>query len=794
MGRCRCPDRLVRFGGAAENDWFENMKALLTSTLVALAILTLPGLAGAENGPDTVADVRVEGNEYMSDQAVLHHVKTRVGNPYNEDVLKADELRLLETGRFSSVKVHRTLTSEGVVVTFEVTEHPTIDSIEITNNKGMETKRILRDLPYGQGDPLSDFTVESNRKAIERLYRDEGYQFVEVTSTVRHRQVAYNVVEGPRVNVAKVIYEGNTHFSAWTLNQRIGTHRAWWPFIKGPLDLGQVDRDVNTLRASYKDEGFLGAEVSYRLEYNDDKSKVTVIFVIEQHDRYRVNQVVFEGNTAFSDRDLMSRITLAQGRFITALQLRQDTQALISTYGEVGYISASVDSEISYLNPDLPPPAWAAATPGRAALVNVVFHIEEHDQYSVGRIDIRGNTVTHEHVIRRELRIYPEQPVYNTVAVERSEQKLMDLRLFDEVSIDPVAAEGRRRNVLVTVKEARTAEFLVGVGVSSQSGLLGNISFTQRNFDITGWRRKDGQGQLFKGAGQTFSVVAEPGTELMRFKIEWFEPYLFDQPYSLGAKAYLFERGRDTYDELRYGPVVSLGHMLRSRWYVELAGRIEGIDIGDLDEDAPPEVLDVEGNSWVTAIKASLIKDRTDSRWMPTTGDRIAFSFEQAVGDFSFSTLEASYRWYRTLYTDALDRKHYIATKVQYGQIFGDAPVFEKFYGGGIGSIRGFEYRGISPRSKGTDHRIGGDFLFLAGAEYNFPIYGKMFRGVVFLDTGTVEEDFGMTTYRAALGAGLRWTIPMMGPVPIQLDFAVPLAKDDEDDEQVFSFSIGWTF
>ena len=783
--------RRAQIGGVAE-EWSENMNRLLITATI-LAVCTGAALADVGDNQAIVADVRVVGNEYMSEEAILHHVKTRVGKRYNEDVVKADEKRLLETGRFRDVTINRTMTSEGVVVTFEVAERPTIDSVHFTNNKQINEKKLRRELPYDMGDALSDFTVEANRKAIIQLYKDEGYQFVEVTETVKHRQVIYNIVEGPRVRVGKVVFEGNTYFKRWTLKNKIGTHRAWWPFISGPLDLEQVERDVNTLRSMYRDEGFLGAEVSHRLEYNDDKSKVMVVFVIAQHDRYRVNRVIFKGNTAFGDADLARRIGLAQGRFMAALQLRQDTKSLVSTYGEVGYIMADVEPRTVYLDPGLPPPAWAAGLTGEVALVDVVFEITERDQYHIGDVIIRGNNVTQERVIRRELKFYPEH-LYNTVAVDRSKKRLEETQLFNSVKIDPIGDEPRKRDVLITLAEARTAEFLVGVGASSQSGLLGNISFTQRNFDIKGWRRKSGRGQRFKGAGQRFSVVAEPGTELMRFKVEWLEPYMFDLPYSLGVKAYLFERGRDTYDERRYGPVVSVGHRFRNRWYGELAARIEGIDIRDLDSDAPPEVLADQGNHWVTGLKTSLIKDRTDSRWMPTRGDRIDLSFEQVVGDFNFGRIEGTYRWYRTLWVDAMDRSHYIATKFHAGQIVGDAPVFEKFYGGGIGSIRGFEYRGVSPRSEGTSDRIGGDFIMLAGAEYNFPLYGEMFRGVVFLDTGTVEEDFGVGSYRAAAGFGVRWVIPMMGPIPVKLDFAFPLAKDGEDDEQVFSFSLGWYF
>ncbi len=202
----------------------------------------------------------------------------------------------------------------------------------------------------------------------------------------------------------------------------------------------------------------------------------------------------------------------------------------------------------------------------------------------------------------------------------------------------------------------------------------------------------------------------------------------------------------------------------------------------------------VSGTHGIVGVKGSLTRNRTDSRWLPSTGDVLRFSYEQVVGDFEFGKAYTEYKIYRTLYVDALDRKHILSGRAAAGQIFADAPIFEKFYGGGIGSVRGFSYRGISPRSAGTDDPIGGDFMAFLGAEYTFPLVTDIIRGVVFLDTGTVEEDFEVTTWRAAVGVGVRWTIPLFGSVPLSFDFGFPLNQASEDDTQIFSFTIGWTF
>jgi outer membrane protein assembly factor BamA len=488
---------------------------------------------------------------------------------------------------------------------------------------------------------------------------------------------------------------------------------------------------------------------------------------------------------------------LQRGEFFVTMELREDTAVMEETYGELGYIEARVTARKQFLSPDAPIPAWAKGLDGGApSLLNVIFRIEEADQYRIGRVDIRGNRITQERIIRRELRFFPEQ-LLNMKAVTESQHRLTETQLFERVDIQPLGTAPNERNVLVQIKEGHTGQIMLGAGISTNSGLLGNVAYTERNFDITRFPRSWSDmfsGRAFKGAGQTLRVVAEPGLELMRFHVDWFEPRLFDQPYSLGTKAFLFTRGRENYDETRYGGVVSVGHRFRNRWYGEVSSRVEGVRIHNLDSDAPPEVRSDSGTHALVGVKGTLIRDRTDSRWQPSRGDRFNLSYEQVFGSYDFGRATGDYRIYRTLYVDALDRKHIIAARVAAGSIFGDAPVFERFYGGGIGSVRGFEYRGISPRSTGTDEPIGGDLFVFAGTEYSFPIVGEQLRGVVFLDTGTVENSCEMTDYRVSAGVGLRWYIPLFGPIPMSLDFGFPISRDGDDEEQLINFAFGWTF
>ena len=758
---------------------------------VAAVCLAAPAAEEPAVPPSTVLEVRVEGNHRLSADAVLSHVRTRAGGPFDESVVKADEQRLLETRQFTHVEATKAVTDKGVIVTFTVAERGGVTEIQFIGSKAVKPAELAKALAFSVGDPLDRFSVESGRKAIEASYRDKGYPQVEVTvdeAALKEGRVIYTIREGPEIFVKKIRFEGNTHFGWLKLRTSIGSSERFWPIITGVLDEDQIRRDVDTLRNLYVEDGFLDAEVSRRLDVSPDKSRVVLTFLIKEGPRYRVQNVILRGNTMFSDADLISRLSLQGDAFFTAQGLQHDIKAIEDAYGELGYIHATVRASKQF---PAPAPQDVAAPP---PLVNVVFNITEDDQYRVGRVIIRGNAVTQDRVIRREMRFFPEQ-LYNSVAVDESRKRLMETGLFNKVTITPEGNAPGVRDAAVVVEEAQTGRVMLGVGVSSNSGLLGNVTYSQKNFDILAWpggQRK--WADAWKGAGQTLTISVEPGTELSQAYIDWLEPRLWDKQYSLGQRVYFFDRKRETYREERVGYVPSFGHRFANGWYGEVSARIEDVHIGSLDNDAPPEVRDVQGDNFLAGPKVTFTRDRTDSRWMPSTGDRFQISAEEIGGSSTFTDVAADYHIYRTLWTDALDRKHILATRVMAGNIFGDAPVFERYYGGGIGSVRGFKYRGISPRSEGTNEQIGGDFILLAGSEYTFPLIGDMLRGVVFLDTGTVEKHFEVTNYRSSVGFGVRWLIPMLGQVPMSFDLGFPITKSSQDDTQLFSFSVGWAF
>lgn len=740
-----------------------------------------------------VKEIRIEGAERVSQDAIRPSLRTKVQEPYNEAIVQEDVRTLLQTGKFANVYATRQLDGDQVIVTFHLTEKPEVESVEFHGNQKFKAKDLYEDVDLGPGSPLDRFAINRGRDNIEQRYKEAGYYYVEVTVDEEllknERRIVYNIVEGPRVRVRNILFEGNENYSSKRLKQEVKTKTYIWIFRTGEFDLERAERDVADLRTFYRNQGYLDAQVSYRLETSADRRDLTLVLVIDEGVRYYVETMTCQGNRAFDNDAVLLPLKIQPGSPYVNEWIKSDVEYLEAEYGKNGYIYAKVKPEWVYSD-----------TPGQ---IKLTINIDEGNQYTVGRIVVRGNERTKDKVVRRNLRFYPEE-LYDTTKTKAAEQRLHETRLFSEASITPVGDAEGVRDALVRVSETETTTFLIGVGVTSNSGVVGTLTVENRNFDLFDWPRNSEEffkGRAFKGAGQILRLQVEPGTEFTRLRLDFREPYLLDQPVSFGQGFYVFTRGRDAYDETRVGAQTSFGHrfqkgLLRG-WAGEVALRIEGVDIDGVDFTDAEEIRDMEGNHFLTSVKGTLVRDTTDSRFMPTQGSRFTVSYEQAGalgGDYFFGKLLATHAWHRTLRTDVLGRKSVLTLHGRIGQIFGDAPVFERFFGGGLGSIRGFEFRGVSPRSGFNDDQVGGDFMLIGGAEYNFPIYGKILRGVAFTDMGTVEDNFGISAWRMSIGLGARVVVEWFGPIPMAFDFSVPITKDGDDDTQIFQFSFGTTF
>ncbi len=376
--------------------------------------------------------------------------------------------------------------------------------------------------------------------------------------------------------------------------------------------------------------------------------------------------------------------------------------------------------------------------------------------------------------------------------------------LMPDFAADPGQVfPGQEPYVIVDVdaEETQTGRLMIGAGVNSNAGLVGNIVVDEQNFDILRLPRSWDDiknGTAFRGAGQRFRLEAAPGTQLQRYSATFQEPYLFDTRIGLSLSASYFTRYFYDWAEARTGGRIGLGYQFQFApdLSVNTGFRGESVDVFN-PRVLAPDIVDMLGTNSVYGFSAGLVHDTRDSPFLPTQGHLATLEFEQVIGTFVYPRGIAEARQYFLLNErpDGSGR-HVLSIGSVLGFSGDDTPAYDNFFAGGYNTIRGFVFRGASPRQNapgGGQAIVGGPFEWLNTIEYMFPITADdTLRGVVFTDVGTVESNVSINNMRVAPGVGLRITLPAMGPAPIALDFAVPVAYAPYDSKQLFSFFVGF--
>jgi outer membrane protein insertion porin family len=343
---------------------------------------------------------------------------------------------------------------------------------------------------------------------------------------------------------------------------------------------------------------------------------------------------------------------------------------------------------------------------------------------------------------------------------------------------------------------------MFGVGVNSDAGLVGSIILDEQNFDWTRWPtgwEDIRNGTAWRGGGERLRLEAVPGTQVQRYMVTFQEPYftfLDDKAVQLGLNGYYYDRIYPEWQERRIGGRVSLGYQFTH----DLTGTVgfhgENVRITNPEYITVPDLNLVLGNNPLYGFQFGLCHDTRDNAFLATEGHQISASFEEVVGKFDFPrVLLSANQFFKLSERPDMSGRQVLSLSATVGWTGDNTPIFERFYGGGFSSIRGFEFRGVSPRDPATGMVTGGNFELLTSIQYLFPITNDdMLRGVVFVDAGTIESSIKNwdKDFRVAPGFGLRIVVPMMGPAPIALDFAFPIATAPGDQKQVFSFFVGF--
>ena len=797
----RCSSRLLATAIAAG--------ALFAFTRLSIAQTTVPtgierlsprevniaaGLAGRR-----IDKVEVRGNKDVPTNTILNLIRTRAGEPLDPTTVQDDYQRIYELRRFANVEAQVQPTADGVIVAFIVTEQKTVKSVKFRGMVALDSIALANAISIRPNESIDNFRIALARRAIEQLYKSKNHPLASVSidadALSKDGELVFVISEGPRVRIRNVDFIGNKTYTEDRLKSKIQSRSYFWILRAGTLDEDTLDDDVAAIREYYRGKGFFDARVGRRLLYSPDQASAQVEFLIDEGPRYVIEKVTFVGNASLPEATLRQDLRMLEGSPYDSEIVDRDVRKVVDHFAPLGFIYEPGSNDPDYLT---------VRTEQRFQLkpgtIELVYRISEGKPFKLGNIEVRGNARTKDKVVLREFRKFAPGDLFNATAIREASERLKGIGLFDRAKVTPVGNDPEERDIIVEVEEAKTASLTFGGGINSNGGLSANATYTERNFDLTNWPSDLSDildRDAFVGAGQNFRLSLEPGTEATNASIRITEPFLFDQPYSLSVEAFLRNRKREHYDDQRIGGSIRFGHRFNQIWSASVGIRGETVNIDNVSDEPVRafEILEEEGDHVLTSLSGTLKRDTTNPGPLPFRGTNIQGTWESygaLGGDYTFQKFTASYDNYRTLYDDLLDRKTVLALHFDAGYIVGDSVFFERFYGGGIGSVRGFAFRGISPRSGPADDRVGGEFSMTGTAEIGFPISGDQLRGVTFIDVGTVEPELEIGTIRSSIGAGVRVTLPVFGQIPIALDLAFPITKDDDDDTQLISFSLGF--
>ncbi len=760
-------------------------------------IILLGAVLGGAESPlagAVVEKIKITGNTLSSEPFIRKHIKTREGQELSELTLNDDVKRLYDLGRFKKIEILREERKDKVEITVAVQEKPLIRKRKFSGNKKLKDGDFTKEVKSAPDQRFDEGMVAADREAILKIYRDRGYLFAEVGHKVApagadRADLTFIIRENQEVKIGGIEFKGNQHVEAKQLRKLMETKIDRF-YNRGVYDADHYLRDLDKIAAYYKSIGYLDAKAKPgKSLFSEDRNWLYLNVVVEEGALYILDRLELKGNKVLSAAELTAFLPLKAGMPYSDYARVEAEDAVERRYGEIGRIFTSARAR--------------AIIDQKSAHVGLVMEIEEGEEVYVEKVKIYGNVKSRDVVVRRELEFFPLERV-NTEIIRRSKRNLMNLGFFESAEILPEPGSAPHlANIVVRVKEKQTGSINFSLGFSSIEAIFAQLKYQQRNFD---WRdRQKGPFSLFTGQGyigdgQNLEIAINTGTRSRRFTIDFSEPWVFNRKIRFGIGLFHAESTIADFDEQRRGGYLRLGREFLRDLEGFLTYNLSEITISNIDPGVSPAIKEQEGDNLVSSVRNEWVYDDRDNRFLPTKGWYMHLSELLAGGPFGgtedFYKLDLETKTYRRLFkTQGGAHTGSARLELGFGESYGDTetlPIFDRYFAGGLGSVRGFENRTLSPRVGSFE--VGGEFLTVMNLEYGFPISEETLRGVVFYDQGFAWDkpsDFNYDDLRSAIGTGLRIQIDALGPVPIALNFARPIHKKPGDRSETFSFNFG---
>ena len=774
-------------------------------SLVSLLLLFAGvSLATAQYAPDGTQQelgykvgtlkVKFQGATNVSAEVVRANIQVREGGDLDDAMIDGDIRALYRTGLFEFIEVKRESAGDGVFnLVFEVAPKFRIMAIRYQGNSRIRSSRLEKEVEIRPNSSLDERQVKQDSESIREFYQEKGYNQVSINYAIERDRnsgfgtVIFNIREGSRVKIGKIIFVGNEHTSSRKLRKEMDTRRWWfmsWMTGTGRFQDDVFDEDLDKLRDYYREEGYLDVEIHEEdISFNYPKpSRLDLTIRVEEGRRYRIGDIDISGSEIYEGALLKRFLRQKTGMVFRPSRIDDDTTRLEDFYGTSGYL----DTEVRLIRK----PNIASGD------IDLEYRVRESGKFDIESIRIEGNTKSKSVVILRELIIGPGD-VFDTVRMKVSKLRLENTRFFDDVQLSPQETNiPGRRDLRVAVREARTGNLTFGAGFNSIENATVFAEVTQGNFDLFNRR------SFFQGDGQKFRARLQLGSLSSEVLISFEEPWLFERQLAVGFSVY---RTSSDFNSQFYTQVSTGGEVyLRKRLFELVDGKLsytyETVEISDVDPSAISSIP--PGKDVVSRVGFQLLRDTRDKIIGTTAGNRVELNFNIAGGILGGDADYYKIEFRGSQFYPIFEFQEQVISVILRGgtvDIYDDSivvPYYERFYLGGPNTLRGFEFNSVGPRSS-QNFLLGGGSYGLLSIEYSLDVVSPI-RVAAFYDAGFVNEDaydFNPSQIYDNVGVGVQLFV---AGAPLRLDYAIPLTgknrTGDGDGGGQFNFSFGTRF
>jgi len=803
----------------------------------------LPSASAQLIGPTvTKISIRYVGPQNVSDDFIRANIRVKVGEPFTRVQADQDTEALYQTGYFFKIQITADDNAGGVEVTYVVQGKPILTDIKIVGNVNMALRKIKKKVTSKANQPLDERKLFDDAQAIKEMYEKAGFEktTVEVLAPVIDESAGRGsatilIHETAKVKIKDIIFMNtSTNFTQRALRKVLkNTKRRWmfsWLTGSGVLKEDEFEEDKDSLIEFYQNNGFIDfAILDIKKDYINPKWMIIRIYVSEGR-QYKVGTVDIKGNNIFTTNDFLKgtkinkslmRLKEVPGAIFKPSDFTSDEQTLRDMYGAKGYLDPENHGTTVIL-------ANHSANPTTGTM-DLAYDIHEGEKCYIERIIIKGNVKTKDRVLRRELAVYPGE-VYDMVRVKISKQKLEGMDYFSKVDTTSQDSDiSNHKDLIVGVEEKSTGSFTIGAGFSTEESIVGTAEVRQGNFDLF-------NPPTFTGAGQKLQLRLSIGTLLQDYDINFIEPWFLGKRLIFGIDLFhrlvYYNALHGDYSETFDGGTLSLTKALFGSQFLKgtASYTMENVHVaitqgfqpfettnslgttGGLYQDetyngpqVTTNILGERGSYFISKLSLALEYDTRNSLRLPDAGQDTAITAQVATppGDTEFYKVELRTGWY----FKGFGSNQVLEINGRTGVVspWGDTdriPIFERWFLGGMYSLRGYRYETVGPLDY-LGEALGGDTYWFASAEYSIPLLrnSNLLRYALFYDIGNVYPGSfsfnpgpGRLFYNDDVGLGLRIVLPIGGGTPLRLDYGVPIEHGPTASRLgKFQFGIGYS-